>query len=184
MKSAPLQSSKRRFPLSTPSRAQGKPSRAAASPALSHPIIQARLRISSPNDRSELEAGHIADVVMRDPPASTAKPMRTAASMAGKGREFTDSTPRVSGAGSSACLPDTCLTRLAPRFGGLLPQVRLHVEEPTALALRAHAFTVGRDIVFAPGRFRPDRTDGQRLPAHELAHVEQKRHTGPVLQRE
>ena len=103
--------------------------------------------------------------------------------MAGKNRELTE-TSRVSGAGSSASLPDACLTRLAPRFGGLLPQVRLHVEEPTALALRAHAFTVGRDIVFAPGRFRPDRTDGQRLLAHELAHVEQQQHTGLVLQRE
>ena len=65
MKSAPLQSSEHRLPLSTPNRAQGKPSRAVTSPTLSHPIIQARLRISSPNDRSEQEADQVADQVER-----------------------------------------------------------------------------------------------------------------------
>ena len=73
MKSAPLQSSKRRFPLSTPSRAQGKPpSHAVTASPLLHPIIQARLRISSPNDRSEQEADRVADQVMRMPNASLA----------------------------------------------------------------------------------------------------------------
>jgi hypothetical protein len=38
----------------------------------------------------------------------------------------------------------------------------------------ALAYTVGRDIVFAEGRYRPESLDGRRLLAHELAHVVQQ----------
>jgi hypothetical protein len=41
-------------------------------------------------------------------------------------------------------------------------------------ALGARAFTVGSDIYFAAGAFRPDRRDGVWLLAHEVAHVVQQ----------
>ncbi len=41
-------------------------------------------------------------------------------------------------------------------------------------AIRANAFTVGRDIVFGAGRFAPGSNEGKRLIAHELAHVVQQ----------
>ena len=41
-------------------------------------------------------------------------------------------------------------------------------------ALGARAFTVGSDIYFAAGAFRPDRRDGLWLLAHEVAHVVQQ----------
>jgi predicted chitinase len=44
-----------------------------------------------------------------------------------------------------------------------------------ARALNAKAFTVGRDIFFADGRYTPGEREGQRLLAHELAHVVQQR---------
>lgn len=46
-------------------------------------------------------------------------------------------------------------------------------------ALGARAFTVGSDIYFAAGAFRPDRRDGVWLLAHEVAHVVQQS-AGPV----
>ena len=40
--------------------------------------------------------------------------------------------------------------------------------------VNAHAYTVGRNIVFGAGRFAPDTNGGQHLIAHELTHVVQQ----------
>ena len=64
------------------------------------------------------------------------------------------------------------------QFGRDLSDVRLHTDSDAAAVARslgAHAYTVGADIVFGSGKFRPDVTDGQRLIAHELTHVLQQR---------
>jgi len=56
--------------------------------------------------------------------------------------------------------------------------VRIHTGHHAAAAadtLKARAFTVGQDIVFADGEFAPETTEGRRLLAHELAHVVQQR---------
>lgn len=54
--------------------------------------------------------------------------------------------------------------------------VRLHPEASEVTAsLRARAVTLGQDIYFHPGQFRPETPDGQRLIAHELAHTRQTR---------
>lgn len=71
-------------------------------------------------------------------------------------------------------------------FGG----VRLHTDEragASALALGAAAYTVGRDIVFAPGAYQPHSRAGRALIAHEMAHVRQQQgraYTGGPLQLE
>lgn len=55
--------------------------------------------------------------------------------------------------------------------------VRLHTDEQagrSALALGAAAYTVGRDIVFAPGAYAPHSDRGRQLIAHEAAHVAQQ----------
>ncbi len=64
-----------------------------------------------------------------------------------------------------------------PRFGHGFAEVRIHTSEhagASARALGARAYTVGRDVVFAPGEFAPHTDDGRRLLAHELAHVIQQ----------
>ncbi|NER78154.1 MAG: DUF4157 domain-containing protein [Leptolyngbya sp. SIO1D8] len=44
--------------------------------------------------------------------------------------------------------------------------------------LHSHAFTTGQDIFFRQGAYRPNHVSGQRLIAHELAHVlQQRNHT-------
>lgn len=58
-----------------------------------------------------------------------------------------------------------------------LPDVRLHVDgeaDRLSAALGARAFTAGRDIFFRAGTYAPDRPEGRRLLAHELAHVPQQ----------
>jgi uncharacterized protein DUF4157 len=72
---------------------------------------------------------------------------------------------------------------MEPRFGHDFSNVRVHADERAAAAardLRAHAYTLGSQIVFGAGRYQPETSDGQRLIAHELAHVLQQRHAaGP-----
>lgn len=61
--------------------------------------------------------------------------------------------------------------------GGDFASVRLHTDQragASALALGAAAYTVGRDIVFAPGAYRPDTREGRALIAHEMTHVRQQ----------
>jgi hypothetical protein len=55
----------------------------------------------------------------------------------------------------------------------------VHDEERAAVAsaaLNARAFTIGRDIFFAPGRCDPHSESGGQLLRHELTHVVQQGH--------
>ena len=68
-------------------------------------------------------------------------------------------------------------TFFEPRFGQDFGAVRVHTSAgaaQSAQAVNAHAYTVGRDIVFAPGQYAPETTAGRRLLAHELTHVIQQ----------
>jgi hypothetical protein len=63
--------------------------------------------------------------------------------------------------------------------------VRLHTGPESRAAadeLEARAFTIGRDIHFAAGEFRPGTAEGDHLIAHELTHAVQQRHAAPVPQ--
>ncbi len=63
-------------------------------------------------------------------------------------------------------------------FGTDFARVRIHTDATaaaSAAAVGARAYTVGSDIVFAGGAFRPEDPAGRRLLAHELAHVVQQR---------
>jgi hypothetical protein len=64
-----------------------------------------------------------------------------------------------------------------PRFGHDFSRVRVHADLQGAAAaesMRAHAFTVGHDLVFGAGRFAPASSEGRKLLAHELTHVVQQ----------
>src|SRR5215212_5506194 len=66
---------------------------------------------------------------------------------------------------------------LAPRLGAAADDIRIHDNPPAhraARALGASAFAVGRHIVFSEGRYRPGTSGGNRLIAHEAAHLEQQ----------
>ncbi|MBN2533455.1 MAG: DUF4157 domain-containing protein [Spirochaetales bacterium] len=64
-----------------------------------------------------------------------------------------------------------------PRFGVDLGNVRIHTDsnaDRLARAVRARAFTLGNDIVFAKGEYKPGTLEGKKLVAHELTHVIQQ----------
>jgi Domain of unknown function (DUF4157) len=69
---------------------------------------------------------------------------------------------------------------MAWRFGQDLGRVRIHADAQageSARLLQSEAYTVGRDIAFAPGKYQPETIAGRQLLAHELTHVVQQRGT-------
>jgi hypothetical protein len=63
------------------------------------------------------------------------------------------------------------------RFGYDFGLVRVHTDSKaaeSAKAVTALAYTVGRNVVFDSGTYAPQTTAGQKLLAHELAHVVQQ----------
>lgn len=67
---------------------------------------------------------------------------------------------------------------MEPRLGHDFSEVRVHTDARAAdssRAVEAHAYTVGRDMVFGAGQYSPRTREGRRLLAHELTHVVQQR---------
>jgi hypothetical protein len=63
------------------------------------------------------------------------------------------------------------------RFGHDFSQVRIHTDgraSESARSVSAKAYTVGEHVAFAAGRYAPGTPAGERLIAHELAHVRQQ----------
>jgi hypothetical protein len=91
--------------------------------------------------------------------------------------------PDVQGAiaatrGSGKPLERSVASTLAPAMGTSLDGVRVHTGEGAAAlarAVEARAFTVGSDIYFGRGEYRPGTSDGNELIAHEVAHTIQQR---------
>jgi hypothetical protein len=73
-------------------------------------------------------------------------------------------------------LPEGTRELMESRFGESFDGVRIHADDEaaaSAVALDANAYTTGRDVYFAQGQYAPESHDGQKLLAHELAHVVQ-----------
>jgi hypothetical protein len=76
---------------------------------------------------------------------------------------------------------------MGERFGRDFSGVEIHDDAAAAASakrLSAQAYTVGSHVYFAQGRYAPGAGDGQRLLAHELAHVVQKAHAPEAVHRE
>ena len=160
--------------------------------------IQAKLTVSQPDDREEREADRLAEHVLAVPAAGVeragsgalaggiglqedlmaARPLirRRAAPGDGSGtaRRGIESAP---GFGGGRPLDDAPRSFMEARFGRDFAGVRIHTNGEAAVsarALNARAYTLGRDIVFASGAYRPESGEGRGLLAHELAHVVQQ----------
>lgn len=78
--------------------------------------------------------------------------------------------------GGGQAMPDGLRSRMEQGFSRDFSQVRLHTDAEAADlsgSIQARAFAYGNDIYFNKGQFSPDSSEGQRLVAHELAHVVQ-----------
>jgi hypothetical protein len=84
--------------------------------------------------------------------------------------------------GGGATIEPALRQQMETAMGQDFSNVRVHTggeATKSAQRLGANAYTVGNDIVFAPGRYDPASSSGQRTLAHELTHVVQQR-SGPV----
>lgn len=173
--------------------------------------LQAKLTVNAPNDHFEREADDVADQVMQSSRETrkveqlalrwpTQGVLRRACSplAASPTRVGPDESPHTS-PGSSV---ETVLSQpgqpldadirafFEPRFGYDFSGVRVHADPPAAassLALKARAYTVGQNIVFASAAYAPRTEAGRRLLAHELTHVVQQSaspFSTPALQRQ
>ena len=90
-----------------------------------------------------------------------------------------DAAPEVESVISSSGHPLDRETRryMESRIGFDFSKVRIHTDSraaASAKSLNARAYTVGNNIVFGPGRFAPQTSEGRHLLAHELTHVVQQ----------
>jgi hypothetical protein len=79
--------------------------------------------------------------------------------------------------GNGQPLDETTLSFMEAQFGTDFSDVRVHTDgaaAESAETLGANAYTSGRDIYFAAGKYAPESSEGQHLLAHELAHTAQQ----------
>jgi len=85
--------------------------------------------------------------------------------------------------GSGHSLDSRVQSQMSSAFGQDFSSVRVHTDSGAAKLssdLQARAFTVGNDVAFASGEYRPGTLVGDALIAHELAHVVQQSGGGAV----
>ncbi|HEU4561275.1 MAG TPA: DUF4157 domain-containing protein [Longimicrobium sp.] len=86
---------------------------------------------------------------------------------------------------SGTPLDSAVRARMEPRFGHSFADVRVHADGEAARSARAvgaHAYAVGPHVVFGAGRYAPGSGEGNRLIAHELAHVVQQHGASASIQ--
>lgn len=157
--------------------------------------VQRKTTISSPADAAEREADEVAGKMIGIteplPRRSIVEPMKRGAGYKDEGptiqTQFRHSVDRegalhietaVSAAERGGMpLPRDVRSYFEPRLGYDFSQVRVHADAEAAdgaRAVRARAYTIGRDIVFGAGQYAPATVEGKRVLAHELVHVVQQ----------
>lgn len=167
--------------------------------------IQPKLTVSTPGDIYEQEADLVADQVMRmaEPPLQRDRardgdyPQRSIEQSAQQEQqtkipqshnaEGVTVSPVLQQVISSPGQSLNLTTRefMESRFGYDFSRVRVHTDPlaaELACAANARAFTVGSDLVFGAGEYRPGELKGDRLLAHELTHVAQQTHPRQPVQ--
>jgi hypothetical protein len=116
------------------------------------------------------------NVVRRKSAARSARSTVRSTARLGVSQSISESIEALRQTGG-APLPGAVQKDFEERLGQDFSQVRVHTGDrpaTTARQLKAKAFTVGNDVVFGKGQFRPETASGKRLIAHELTHVGQQ----------
>jgi hypothetical protein len=184
---------------------------AALRDALGYPV-QAKLKVGAPDDVHEREADAVAERVMAAPEATVQRKCENCAQEDEQKKDAEQSEPEKQDeeiqrkeTGGAATLTNNGAAAIAasrgggqplptgeraffePRMGANLGPVRIHADAQAARLsadLAARAFTVGSDVYFGGGEYRPGEGEGRRLIAHELTHVLQQRGAEQQVQRE
>ncbi|HEX4303851.1 MAG TPA: DUF4157 domain-containing protein [Rhizomicrobium sp.] len=145
------------------------------------PIAAPELRIGTQGDAAEREADRLAGQALNGAPRLQASATAT------PGGAVAPPAVHAVLASPGRPLDATARGMLEPKFGHDFSHVRVHDDAPaarSAQAVGAVAYTVGSHIGFRSGAYRPGTPSGQRLLAHELAHVVQQGRGAAVLQRQ
>lgn len=161
--------------------------------------VQAKLTVTPAHDPYEQEADRVADAVMRQaaaaPAAAAAPDSVQRAPLVQLRAAGADAAGPVAGEvergieaarGGGSPLPAGLQAAMGGAIGHDFSQVRIHADagaDALSRSLSARAFTTGGDIFFRQGAYQPDAASGQRLLAHELAHVVQQGGGAAVAQR-
>lgn len=152
--------------------------------------LQTKLALGSVDDPLEHEADRIADRVMASSAPETVgdAPLRVQRAENDSTSPTHSAPPSVGRtlAGGGRPLELAVRHDMEQRFGYDFFDVRVHNDGDAHASARdvgAHAYTVGRHIVFGAGRFDAQSASGRRLLAHELAHTLQQSGATPTLQR-
>ncbi len=144
-------------------------------------IVQAKLEIGQVENACEQEADRVASAIMQmsEHGSGHVEELFQIKKSPIKGLELSSDLEArmdlLKGGGQS--LPESTRIFFESFFGFDFSQVRIHANAQAAemaQALNARAFTVGQDVVFGAGQYAPWTPAGQRLLAHELAHVVQQ----------
>ncbi|HWW75932.1 MAG TPA: DUF4157 domain-containing protein [Pyrinomonadaceae bacterium] len=177
-----------------------------------HPVtpfnLQTKLTVNAPGDAYEQEADRVAERVMRMPEPRLQRACACGGGCPGCKQDArerlqtkrvraddvaeTAAPPIVHEVLRSPGRPLDASTRefMETRFGHDFGRVRVHTDAHAAESageLNALAYTVGSNVVFGAGRYRPETAEGRRLLAHELTHTLQQSNgfqngpaTGPI----
>jgi len=137
-------------------------------------LVQAKLAIGRPDDPAEREADQVAQRAVRTPAELGPPAVRPTSSASGAGLAVAPDDVERAVAGGGHPLDAGTRSTMEQRLGADFSGVRVHPNSPAPQRLGAVAFTAGTDIVFAPSAYDAASPDGQRLLAHELAHVIQQ----------
>jgi len=152
--------------------------------------IQAKLKVSAPNDAYEQEADRVAEQVV----STSGTQFVSAGSNAAPALQTKKTDSTVSNK-SETSLPSPVVGSngqtfgggernfMENRFGHDFSNVRIHTgtsANQSADAIQAKAYTYGNNIVFAKGQYQPDSYQGKKLLAHELTHVLQQSAGGAI----
>ena len=167
--------------------------------AVGNQHVQMSLEVSRPGDRWEREADAVATGIMRMPGVDLTTtrgwegiqrcpggcPGEEEKDMAMRSADTATAMPPLQaqpasvlrGLSGGHLLTGDQRSFFEPRFGHDFSRVRVHDSLEAgraASSINARAFTLGKDVVFASGAYRPHSEAGRRLLAHELTHVVQQ----------
>ncbi len=141
----------------------------------SRTIIHAKLEMGQAEDRDEIEA----DIAANDVVNNGVLRRKISAGHESSGIEISSQMEGTlnSLAGGGHIMPNGLRNIMEHGFNHDFSHVKLHTDNSAAELsenIHAKAFTLGNDIYFNRGQFNPHSSDGQKLVAHELAHVVQR----------
>jgi len=152
-------------------------------------LLQAKLALHTPGDCFEQEADRVAEQVMRTPSTAEASGepslVRQPADSEGGLEEVPPIVYEVLSSPGRQLDPGT-QAFMESRLGHDFSQLRIHDDAraaESAQAVDARAYTVGHRVVLGAGEYAPGTSSGNRLLAHELAHVIQQDLSGASASR-